>query len=174
MIARELSTSWSSVGLVALSATLMLLAIVVIVRVAGLRSFSKMSSFDFAVTVSFGSLLAGVALSGSSLINGVVAAATLIGVQILIALGRSRLGLGSVVDNGPLLLMSRGRFLGANLARARVTEDDIRAKLRAANVHRYEDVNAVVLETTGDISVLHGSGTIESDLLADVRNGETA
>lgn len=91
-----LSTSWSSVGLVALSATLMLLAIVVVMRVAGLRSFSKMSSFD-SVTVSFGSLLAGVALSGSSLINGVVAAATLIGVQILIALGRSRLGLDGTV-----------------------------------------------------------------------------
>lgn len=33
-----------------------------------------------------------------------------------------------------------------------------------------EDVDAVVLETTGDISVLHGTGSMERDLLVGVRN----
>ena len=170
VIARELWTTWTEAGLVALSATLMLLGIVVIVRIAGLRSFSKMSSFDFAVTVAFGSLLASVALSSSSLVDGLVAGATLIVVQVVIALGRSRLGLARAVDNEPMLLMSEGRMLDANLRRARVTEDDIRAKLREANVLSYRQVRAVVLETTGDISVLHGSGDVDPDLLADVRH----
>ena len=169
MISTELSSSWIGVGLVALSTTLMLLGIVVIVRVAGLRSFSKMSSFDFAVTVALGSLLGTVALGSSSLVDGLVAASTLIVVQILIALGRARFGLGAVVDNRPLLLMADGKLLTSNMARARVTANDLRAKLRAANVRSYDRVDAVVLETTGDISVLHGDDALDPDLLADVR-----
>lgn len=168
--AAELGSSVGSVGLVVVSSLAMLLAIIGLVRVSGLRTFSKMSSFDFAVTVAFGSLLASVALSGSSLLDGLVAAASLLGLQALIAHGRNRWGLGRVVDNEPLLLMRDGELLAKNLRRARVTPSDVRAKLREANVRRYDEVDAVVLETTGDISVLHGSGVVEPRLLADVRS----
>jgi uncharacterized membrane protein YcaP (DUF421 family) len=147
----------------------MLVGVITYVRIAGLRSFSKMSSFDFAVTVAYGSLLAGTAVSGSSLLDGLAAAGMLLGCQFLIALGRSRSGLGALVDNEPLLLMRDGEFIDANLRKSRVTRDDVRGKLRAANVFSRADVRAVVLETTGDVSVLHGPRDIDPDLLTDVR-----
>lgn len=172
MPAAELGSSIEATALVVASSAAMLLAIIVVVRVSGLRTFSKMSSFDFAVTLAFGSVLAAVALSGSSLVDGMTAVVTLIGIQALIAHGRNRWKLGRLVDNEPLLLMRDGEVIPANLQRARVTPDDVRAKLREANVRRYDDVDAVVLETTGDISVLHGPGTLESRLLLDVRSGE--
>jgi len=46
----------------------------------------------------------------------------------------------------------------------------VRAKLREANVFNYHEVEAVVLETTGDVSVLHGGSNFDNDLLADVRH----
>ena len=55
--------TWSDLWQVPVSAVLMLITVIAIVRTIGLRSFSKMSSFDFAVTVSIGSILAGVATS---------------------------------------------------------------------------------------------------------------
>lgn len=61
----EITTSSSQLGFVVVSAVLMLAGIIGYVRLIGLRSFSKMSSFDFAVTVAMGSVLAAVALSGS-------------------------------------------------------------------------------------------------------------
>ena len=42
------------------------------------------------------------------------------------------------------------------MRRARVTKADVIGKLREANVLRLEEVRAVILEVTGDISVLHG------------------
>ncbi len=168
MISQEITSSWSQVGLVVLTSAAMLCGLIAYVRIAGLRAFSKMSSFDFAVTVAFGSLLAAVAMSNSSLVDGLVGAASLLAVQVLVALGRSRAGLSTVVDNRPKLLMAGGRMLDDNLRRTRVTPDDIRAKLREANVLNYDQVQAVVLETTGEISVLHGDGPIDLDLLSDV------
>ena len=169
MFDQEIASSWDRAGLVVLSSVLMLIGIIVYVRLSGLRSFSKMSSFDFSVTVAFGSLLAATAMSGSSLIDGLVAAGSLLGFQVLIALGRSRMNLSKIVDNEPLLLMLDGRFCEDNLKHSRVTLDDVRAKLRAANVLNYAQVRAVVLETTGDVSVLHGDDDLDVNLLADVR-----
>jgi len=52
-----LFTSWSNVEWIMLSALLMLAVVVVTIRVVGLRSMSKMSSIDFAVTVAIGSII---------------------------------------------------------------------------------------------------------------------
>lgn len=46
-------------------------------------------------------------------------------------------------------------MINEHLKATKVTPDDIRAKLREANVTDLNQVRAVVLETTGDISVLH-------------------
>lgn len=172
MTSVEITSSWSDLVLVVLSAMAMLVGIITYVRVIGLRSFSKMSSFDFAITVAMGSLLAAVSLSNSSLADGVVAVGSLLGVQALIAVGRSRLGLSRLVDNRPLLLMVGAGMIEENLRRARVTADDVRAKLREANVLSYDQVRYVVLETTGDVSVVHGDGDLEPDILSDVVDSE--
>lgn len=168
MSSGEITSSWSQIGFVILSAAVMLFGVILYVRIVGLRSFSKMSAFDFAVTVAMGSLLAAIAISGSSLVDGLVAAGTLLGVQLLIALGRSRLGLAALVDNDPMVLMIGPEFLDDNLKKTRVTRDDIRAKLREANVRNYDEVRYVVLESTGDVSVVHGGGVLEPDIASDV------
>ena len=172
MIAEELFSSWTHLALAVVSAVSMLVGIVVYVRIAGLRSFSKMSAFDFAVTVAFGSILGAVALSGSPLVEGLVAAASLLAFQTLIGFGRSRFGLDRVVDNTPLLLVVQGEMLTGNLRRARITEQDIHAKLRQANVATLCDVQAVVLETTGDLSVVHGHRSLDPDLFADIAGAD--
>lgn len=139
---------------------------VAFVRLAGLRAFSKMSSYDFAVTVSFGSVLAGTVLNpGVTLWQGMMAMAALFLVQWVIGYLRSRFpAVEGLADNSPVLLMRDGEVLAGNLERTRVTMDDLRAKLREANVLHFGQVRAVVLETTGDVSVLHGDH-LSDDLL---------
>lgn len=172
MTSLEITSSWSQIGFVLLSAGAMLAAIIFYVRIIGLRSFSKMSSFDFAVTVAMGSLLAAVTLSGSSLADGLAAAGALLLVQASIAYGRIRFAASAVVDNQPLLLMAGPTMLEANMRRARVTADDVREKLRQANIHRYDQVRYVVFETTGDVTVVQGDGPLDQDILANVTDAE--
>ena len=51
--------------------------------------------------------------------------------------------------------MIDGVILHENLIKTNVGEDALIAKLRNANVINFSEVLAVVLETTGDMSVLH-------------------
>ena len=169
-----LSTSWAQLLLVIISTVVVFAAVIAYTRVSGLRSFSKMSGFDFASTVAIGSIMATVAVTSASLINGLVALAALFGAQVLIGLLRRRTSFEQVVDNQPLMLMEGERVLHDNLRRSRIAEKDLRAKLREANVTDTSSVLAVVLETTGDISVLHGQGPLDTRLLEGVRGHDQA
>ena len=148
-------------------------ALIVATRLAGLRSFSKMSSFDFAVTVAIGSVVASTVSSPTpSLVQGVLALGSLYLVQYTVARIRTG-GSGSAFDNAPLLLMDGDGMKQENLRSAGVTQADVMAKLREANVIRLSQVRAVVLESTGDVSVLHadiGEVELEPALLDGVRS----
>ena len=137
-----------------------------------------MSTGDFVVTVAIGSLF-GAAIASPNPSVGVTAVAFLglyCGKFFVAWLKRNSRWASRVLDNRPILLMHGGKILHQNLDRAHVSEADLRAKLREANVLRLEEVQAVVFETTGDVSVLHdGDGTdVEPWLLEGVVDGGQA
>ena len=133
--------------------------VILLVRVVGLRSFSKMTNFDFVMTVAMGSLLAGVSQSNTwpNLLQALIAMASLFAVQYVVAKIRQQSKqFDEIVQNTPTFLMKEGVILHDALQATRVTEEDLIAKLREANALDLTKVRAVVLEATGDISVLHG------------------
>ncbi|GAA4312698.1 DUF421 domain-containing protein [Pontixanthobacter gangjinensis] len=149
------------------------IATIIYTRIAGKRSFSKMSSFDFAMTVALGSMIATTVLSKSvSLWDGIVGMGIVYLLQLFVAILRRFQIIKKTVDNEPLLLMEGEKIYFENLKKARVTEEDLRSKLREANVIRLKEVRAVVFEATGDISVLHTENDneqLENWLMKDVK-----
>lgn len=173
MIRTWLGTSWSESALVVISTVVVFGAVITYTRMAGLRSLAKMSSFDFAMTIAVGSLIGSTASSSSvTLANGVLAVGVLFVVQVAVAVGRRRLGWGRVVDNQPVVLMIGAEMLDDNLRNARLTRDDLWAKIREANVLDPSTIRAVVMETTGDVNVLHGDGPLHPDLLSGVEDAD--
>lgn len=154
-----------------LDATLMVVGLIVFTRLAGLRSFSKMSGYEFAITVAMGSVLASVVVTkGTGPLVGLAALGALFVVQAIL----SRLRVASEqaqesMDNAPLLIMRGAQVLDDNLARAKMTRSDLMAKLREANVLNTDQIHAVVFEQTGDVSVLHGEGDFDPALMEGVR-----
>ncbi|NCP12911.1 MAG: DUF421 domain-containing protein [Sphingomonadales bacterium] len=145
--------------------------ILLLVRIIGLRSFSKMTAFDFVITLATGSLLASAATvtRWPAFFQITVALVVLMGVQAGLALLRkSNKTVRKLMGNTPLLLMRDGEFLDEAMRSSRVAREDVLAKLRGANVTELTDVRAVVLESTGNISVLHGK-RIDPEMLEGVR-----
>lgn len=141
-------------------APIALLWVMLTVKIVGLRSFSKMTAFDFVVTVATGSLLAGAVTveTWPAFIQNIGSITMLLASQFAIAkLRKAKPHIVEAATNDPVWLMKDGVFLDKNLEVTRVTRDDIYAKLREANALRLSEVRAVILEATGDISVLHGN-----------------
>ncbi len=145
--------------------------VLTLVRLLGLRSFSKMTAFDFVMTIATGSLLAGTAQATDweGFGQAIVGMTGLFLFQYLAALARRRSDIAELVlQNEPVFLMKDGQLIEAALKKTRVKASDVYAKLREANALRLEEVHAVVLETTGDISVFHGGSPPDDEILADV------
>ncbi len=118
-----------------------------------------MSSFDFASTIAIGSILAAVVMNiEQSILKGGIALAGIVLFQTFFSLAvRKSNFLSWFLTNKPMLLMKDGIILYDNLAKCNVGEADLIAKLREANVIHFNEVLAVVLESTGDMSVLHNA-----------------
>lgn len=148
-----------------------LLWVVLLIRINGLRSLSKMTNFDFVMTVALGSLVAGAAQATDwkGFAQGMVAMAGLFLVQFLSAQIRKASDTAEdVMQNDPVFLMRDGEFFDRALERTRVAKSDLIAKLREANALDLSQVRAVVLETTGDVSVLHGD-RLDETLIENVK-----
>ena len=157
-------TTDENVLAIALTAVGIYIALVLLTRLSGKRSFSKMSSFDFAITVAIGSIIATVIISKSvALQEGIIGLVSLYIIQMLVAFLRRWSPVRNLMDNKPTLLMKDGQVIETNLDKCKVTISDLKAKLREANVIQLSEVKAVVFESTGDISVLHGTDDKDVD-----------
>lgn len=146
--------------------------LVVILRLSGKRTLSKLNAFDLVVTVALGSCLATVMLSSTStLAQGSAAFGTLAILQTVVAWlsSRSRT-VGRLVRAEPTLLLHRGELLPAAMRRERVTSDELLSTIRAAGIARIADVEAVVIESSGKLTCIRRSDG-RATVLDDVDRG---
>lgn len=165
-------TSFYELYIIVLSSLGIYAAIIVYTKIFGKRSFSKMSSFDFAMTVAVGSIIATTILADAvSFIEGAVGLVMVYTLQLVAAYFRRYDSFRKLIDNQPTLLMDGQKILKENLKAVRVTEGDLRSKLREANVVKLSQVKAVIFETTGNMVVIHqdSNDLIDDWLLKDVQ-----
>ena len=131
--------NWFGPLRVVIVGTLAYMALVLLLRVSGKRTLSKMNAFDLIVTVAFGSTLASILLSKDvALAEGITAFALLIGLQYIITWLSVRSDwVENLVKSEPALLFFQGRFLQEALRRERVTEAEVRAAVRSQGLVTY-------------------------------------
>lgn len=132
--------------------------LIALLRLYGKRSLSQFNAFDFVVTVALGSTLATMLLSKqTALADGLLAFVVLLSLQFALTWSAVRSeAVDRLVKSDPRLLVYRGTFLSEALRRERVAEHEVRNAVRNHGLARMDQVEAVVLETDGRISVLSG------------------
>ena len=169
------SINWQQVVGIALSVIGFYFCLILFTRIVGLRSFSKLSSYDLAMTVGIGSILASTVLSKStSLLQGVFAIGMLFTLQAVLSIIRRKFKpFKALIDNQPIILMANGAYLYDNLKEAKFSENDIKQILRKNGIKSKSEVFAVIMETTADISVIKSSDTSPDwSLFDDIRDNE--
>lgn len=161
--------SWSGLGRVVVVGTLAYVALVLVLRISGNRTLSKMNAFDLIVTVALGSTLATIILSKDvALIEGVIALCVLIGLQYVVTWTSVRSKtINNLVKSDPSLLYYKGRFLQDQMRTSRVVDNEVLAAVRQQGIASLHDVEAVILESDGSISVV-SSGSSDGSALTPV------
>lgn len=152
--------SWNSIVRTFVVGGLAYVGMILLLRISGKRTLSKMNAFDLVVTVALGSSLATALLSKqTSLADGLTAFAVLISLQFVIAWMSVRVRwFEKLVKGQPALLFYRGEFLPGALKAERVVEDEVLAAVRSHGISALAKVHAVILETDGSFAVIREQG----------------
>lgn len=148
--------SWGGLVRVVVVGVLAYAGLVLLLRVSGKRTLSKMNAFDLVVTVALGSTLATILLSSSvALAEGLLAFALLISLQFVVTwLSTKSATVRQLVKNEPRLLVYEGKVLPNAMRKERVTEEEIEAAVRQQGMAALEEVGVAVLETDGSVTVV--------------------
>lgn len=164
-------SGWESLLRTLVVGVLAYVSLIVFLRFSGKRTLSKMNAFDLVVTVALGSTLATVLLTKSvALADGLLAFALLIFLQFAVAWSSVRARwVRRLVTGEPLMLLYRGEVLPTALRQSRVTEDELRAAVRAQGLASLKEADAVVLETDGSFSVVQAEPGSDRSTLEGVK-----
>jgi uncharacterized membrane protein YcaP (DUF421 family) len=154
---------------VVIATVVMYLVFVGLVRLLGPRSLATTSISDLPCVLALGAVIGRTALlSVPTLWSGIVALVTLFVLQrVARAVRRSR-RMTALLDRPAVLLVADGHCDVGAMRRVGVTEDDVRQRLRLAGIGSWEQVGRVVLERTGEISVVRRDLVLDDALFADV------
>jgi uncharacterized membrane protein YcaP (DUF421 family) len=135
-------------------------AILLALRLAGKREIGQMTLFDLVVLLLIANAVQNAMVGpDTSLLGGILAAATLIVLNFAVAQLRLRVpGLRRAVEGEPTLLALHGKVVEGNLRREGLDQETLEAALREHGIASVKDVEMAVLEIDGSISVVPVGG----------------
>ncbi|MGB3191952.1 MAG: YetF domain-containing protein [Limnoraphis sp.] len=166
-----MSGNWTTIFHTLVIGTLAYVVLIILLRISGKRTLSKWNAFDFIVTVAFGSILGMILLAeDTSLIQGIVGFGLLVILQLTVSwLSVNSTQMQALIKAKPTLLLYQGNMIAETLKKERITQEDVLAAIRSHGISAIENVEAVVLETNGNFSVIEKNQGTSSSALVDVQ-----
>jgi uncharacterized membrane protein YcaP (DUF421 family) len=140
-----------------LRAVVVYLFLLIVIRIAGKRSVSQLTTFDLVVILILSEATQQALLGDDfSVLNAFLVIMTLVGLQILFdSVGQRWKRFGRVIDGSPVVVLEDGWPLSDRLKRARVDEADILEQARRSQgIESLDQIKYAVLERGGGISVI--------------------
>lgn len=149
-------TDWDSLLRIVVVGVASYVALIVLLRAAGKRTLSRMNAYDMVITMALGSILAKVLLSpDQSIAESVTAMFVLIALQYGISLAMCYWRwLRHFLSPRPSVLFHQGHYIESAMRKERVDEEEIQAAIHAKGIADKAMVEAVILGTNGDLSVV--------------------
>lgn len=158
----DLSTPWWELPL---RAAVVYVVLLLLMRMSGKRTVGQFTPFDLLVVMLLSeSVSSGLNGTENSVTGGLLAAATLIGLNLLVSILTARsTQLHALAEGAPVLVGRDGRLFTGTLRRCHVPIPDVERALREADCD-LKDMKFAFLEADGGISVLKdSSGTVKLD-----------
>lgn len=157
---------------VVITTVVMYFVFILMSRILGQRMLARMSAYDMLLVIALGAIIGRTMIGWvPTLGSGLIVLATLVILEVTVgSLVKYRV-FARLFNNPPVLLMAGADFVDLELRRCHVTPSDLRSQLRKAGVRNRSEVAAVILEPTGELSILRRGVPIAREMIAGVRSG---
>ena len=149
------------------------LAFMILVKIFGSRVLLSMTASDAVVIIMFGAVAGRVIIGNPpTLAAGVVGLTSLMLLEATFGTARKYIGWSRIIDRHPVLLVYNGEMVPANQTYSHVSDSDIYSAIRKSGAGCIEDVQVMILEPTGQLSVIAQGKTLDPSIFQDVRGAE--
>ncbi|VWX54491.1 DUF421 domain-containing protein [Novosphingobium sp. 9U] len=137
-------------------ASVMFIIVYVVLRLMGKRELGQLAPFELVTLIVTGDLIQqGVTHQDFSLTGATLAIVTFAAWSLTMsALAHRFPKVRGVLESPPLVLVRDGRFLGANMDKEGIDQDEFGAQLRLAGIASLDQVAWAILEPEGKISFI--------------------
>lgn len=145
---------------IVLRATVIFIALYVLVRLMGKRELGQMTPFELIVLVVIGDLIQqGVTQNDFSVTGAIIAISTIAFLALLMSWASYLWPRAErLLEGEPRVIVCDGELLTANLRRNRLTQGEIESEMRLAGISHMADVKWAILEPRGKVSFIERSG----------------
>ncbi len=134
------------------------LAAFILIRTRGSKQLAQLTLLDIIMVIAFGSAVGDVMIYPEetvSLLRSIIAITTL---AVLIHLSeyivcRAPKKFTRIMYSDPTIIIKNGKLIKKNFAKANLTEDQLKSKLREKNLQYYSEAKIVRLEPDGELSI---------------------
>lgn len=163
--------NWQQILKILLTGSLAYIAIIIILRISGKRTLSQMNAFDFIITVALGSTLATAMLSKDTpLVEGLAGLGLLVLLQFLVSWTYVRFPFfARLIKSEPRLLFYEGEFKNKALKEERIEQEELLQAARNQGILSLDQINAIVLETNGQFSIIKNASQQARSTLQNVK-----
>ena len=140
----------------AVRAVCMFFITLILIRLAGMRTFGKHSAFDIIVSIMLGAILSR-GITGASPFGGVVAAAAVIVIihRLLGSLSVKFSFIDKIIKGESRVLYKNGEVQWKNIKRSSVSMNEIKESVRQEiNENDFDNVDSIYIDSNGKISVV--------------------
>lgn len=158
------------IPLVILSSIGIYLSFMILVKIFGSRVLTSMTASDAVIIIMFGAVAGRVILGHPpTLAAGVIGLATLMALEAAFGSLRRVIGWSRLIDRKPVLVLLDGEKVPSLTNRAHISHDDLTSAARKAGIGSLKDIKLMILEPTGQISIIRKGQPLDREVFRDVR-----
>ena len=144
----------------AIRATFLFFFVFLLTRIIGRRELSSLEPFDLILLIVIGDAIQqGLTQDDYSVTGAMIAVATIAGMQVLSSWISFRSAKARrLLEGDPIVVVQNGNVIEHNLARERMTAEELSEEMRLNQIGTLDEVAWAVLESNGHISFIKKQG----------------
>lgn len=173
LIVEQMTIELWRIPVVILAGIAVYITFLALVHLFGPRVLARMTAFDAVVIVMFGAV-AGRVIVGHppTLAAGIIGLITLMALEATFGTIRSVNGIRQALDGRARVVMAHGKVVDKQLFKSHMNRNDIRFAVRKAGIPTMAQVQCMILEPTGELTVIRTGTAIDPELLKGVAGVE--
>ena len=157
------------IPIVIVSAIVIYLVLLLLLRLFGARVLSGLTGFDIVVSITLGAVAGRVIIGHPpTLTAGIIGLVTLLCCEAIFGLVRSNIRIHRSLNSQPTVVLAHGQPQQDLMRKTHVTTKDIMSSIRRAGITNLKQVRCIILEPSGVLSVLSYGSDLDPEVLHGV------